>query len=162
MLRISTVLLMLHLASACIAAEKSAPVVQLAAQPVLTELEQVGKSLYFDPVLSEPPGQSCATCHDPTVGWTGPKAEINRGGAVYPGAVHNRFGNRKPPSAAYATPSPVFHFDAKEKLFLGGNFWDGRATGWLLGEPAAEQAQGPYLNPVEQNLPDAATLGGKV
>lgn len=133
-----------------------------AGPPILNELEQLGKNLYFDTALSEPAGQSCATCHDPIVGWTGPKADVNQGGAVYPGAVHDRFGNRKPPSAAYATPSPPLRYDAREKMFIGGNFWDGRATGWLLGEPAAEQAQGPFLNPVEQNLPDAATLVAKV
>jgi cytochrome c peroxidase len=132
------------------------------APATLTALQQLGKNLYFDSALSAPAGQSCATCHDPAVGWTGPKEEINQGGAVYPGAVHDRFGNRKPPSAAYATPSPVLHYDAQEELFIGGNFWDGRATGWLLGEPAAEQAQGPFLNPAEQNLPDAATLVSKV
>jgi len=128
----------------------------------LSELEQLGRNLYFDASLSDPPGQSCATCHDAAVGWTGPRADINQQGAVYPGAVHSRFGNRKPPSAAYATQSPVLSFDQEEELFIGGNFWDGRATGWLLGKAAAEQAQGPFLNPVEQNLPDAATLVRKV
>jgi cytochrome c peroxidase len=34
-------------------------------------------------------------------------------------------------------------------------FWDGRATGWTLGDPLAEQAQGPFLNPLEQNMPSA-------
>ena len=34
---------------------------------------------------------------------------------------------------------------------MGGNFWDGRATGERLGNPAVEQALGPFLNPVEQN-----------
>jgi cytochrome c peroxidase len=128
----------------------------------LAPIEQLGKSLYFDASLSEPPGQSCATCHDPAVGWTGPRAEINQSGSVYPGAVHSRFGNRKPPSAAYATQSPPLYFDEEEGIFIGGNFWDGRATGWLLGNPAAEQAQGPFLNPVEQNLPDAVTVVDKV
>jgi cytochrome c peroxidase len=70
--------------------------------------------------------------------------------------MHQRFGNRKPPSSAYITQSPVFYYDETEGLFIGGNFWDGRATGWTLGSPAAEQAQGPFLNPVEQNNPDAA------
>jgi cytochrome c peroxidase len=37
--------------------------------------------------------------------------------------------------------------------FVGGNFWDGRATGERLGNPAADQALGPFLNPVEQNMP---------
>jgi cytochrome c peroxidase len=49
-----------------------------------------------------------------------------------------------------------------ELLFVGGNFWDGRATGHLLGNPAADQAQAPFLNPVEQNLPDAAALVRRV
>lgn len=128
----------------------------------LSALEQLGKLLFFDSSLSSPEGQSCATCHDPSVGWTGPRADINQAGAVYPGAAHERFGNRKPPSAAYATQSPVLHYDEEEGLFLGGNFWDGRATGWLLGEPAAEQAQAPFLNPVEHNLPTAAAVVAKV
>ena len=41
---------------------------------------------------------------------------------------------------------------------MGGNFWDGRATGETLGSPAAEQAQGPFLNPAEQALPSAAEV----
>ena len=49
--------------------------------------------------------------------------------------------------------SPVLNYDANEGLFIGGNFWDGRATGWKLGNPAADQALGPFLNPVEQNNP---------
>ena len=31
-------------------------------------------------------------------------------------------------------------------------FWDGRATGARLGDPLAEQALGPFLNPVEMAL----------
>ncbi len=42
--------------------------------------------------------------------------------------------------------------------FVGGMFWDGRATGWVLGDPIAEQAMGPYLNPLEQNNPNARHL----
>jgi cytochrome c peroxidase len=34
-------------------------------------------------------------------------------------------------------------------------FWDGRATGWTLGDPLAEQALGPFLNNLEQNIPHA-------
>ena len=72
-------------------------------------------------------------------------------GAVYEGSIPGAFGDRKPPSAAYATQSPILHVDRKG-LFVGGNFWDGRATGETLGSPAAEQAQGPFLNPAEQAL----------
>lgn len=118
----------------------------------LTPIEQLGKHLFFDKIAS-PDWMSCADCHDPKVGFTGPIPGINKHGAVYRGAVPFRFGNRKPPSAAYATLSPIFHFDAGEGLFIGGNFWDGRATGEKLGNPAADQALGPFLNPVEQNNP---------
>jgi cytochrome c peroxidase len=48
--------------------------------------------------------------------------------------------------------------DKGEALFVGGNFWDGRATGDRLGNPAADQAQGPFLNPVEQGLSDPACV----
>ena len=43
-------------------------------------------------------------------------------------------------------------------MFVGGVFWDGRATGERLGDPTAEQALGPPLNPVEQNMPDAQAV----
>jgi len=118
----------------------------------LTPIEELGKNLFFDKIAS-PDSMSCATCHAPSTGFTGPIAGINKHGAVYRGAVPQRFGNRKPPSSAYATFSPIFYFDEEDELFIGGNFWDGRATGEILGNPAADQALGPFLNPVEQNNP---------
>jgi cytochrome c peroxidase len=118
----------------------------------LTPEQLLGKFLFFDK-LSSPDSMSCADCHAPETGFTGPNPGINLHGAVYRGAVPQRFGNRKPPSSAYATLSPVFHYDDAEGLFVGGNFWDGRATGLHLGNPAADQALGPFLNPVEQNNP---------
>ena len=127
----------------------------------LTKKELLGKKLFFDANLSSPPGQACAFCHDPELGWTGPIEEINKAGAVYEGAVTGRFGNRKPPSAAYAGQSPVFHLD-EEGNFVGGLFWDGRAAGKELGDPLAEQAMGPFLNPLEQNSPDKKSLVIKV
>jgi cytochrome c peroxidase len=127
--------------------------------PVLTPQEQLGKSLFFDKSLSDPPGQACAACHAPDVGYTGPSQIINKTGAVYEGAVAGRFGNRKPPSAAYGGSSPVF---PHQPDFVGGMFWDGRATGWTLGDPLAEQAQGPFLNPLEQNNASAQVVIDKV
>jgi cytochrome c peroxidase len=128
----------------------------------LNPKEQLGKFLFFDRSLSVPDGQSCASCHAPEVGFTGPDSEINKEGAVYQGAEKGRFGNRKPPTAAYAGESPVLHFDRKEKQWVGGMFWDGRATGKRLKDPLAEQAQGPFLNDLEQNLPDAQAVCIKV
>jgi cytochrome c peroxidase len=130
----------------------------------LTDEEQLGKLIFFDENLSVINNQSCASCHVPEVGWTGFDSAINAGGAVYEGSISGRFGNRKPPSSAYATPSPVLHFviEKKEALFIGGNFWNGRATGEKLGNPAADQAQGPFLNPLEQALATPADVVERV
>jgi cytochrome c peroxidase len=118
----------------------------------LTPIQQLGKNIFFDKISVPNNKTACADCHGASVGYTGPKEEINKHGSVYPGA-NGSFGNRKPPSAAYATFSPVFHYDVVAG-FVGGNFWDGRATGERLGSPAAEQALGPFLNPREHNAPD--------
>jgi cytochrome c peroxidase len=119
--------------------------------------EALGQAIFFDEHLSINQNQSCASCHAPEAGWTGPIQAINEAGSVYEGSIAARFGDRKPPSSAYATLSPIFHMD-KKGLFVGGNFWDGRATGEVLGNPAADQALGPFLNPKEQALPDSACV----
>jgi cytochrome c peroxidase len=130
----------------------------------LTDEEQLGKLIFFDNNLSFNGNQACAVCHAPDVGFTGPLSEINAHGAVYEGSIPDRFGNRKPPSSAYATLSPILHFviEKKEALFNGGNFWNGRATGEKLGNPAADQAQGPFLNPLEQALATPADVVERV
>jgi cytochrome c peroxidase len=131
--------------------------------PALTPLEQLGKSVFFDERLSLHRNQSCATCHAPHVGWTGDRLVVNAGPAVYEGSVVGLFSNRKPPTVAYAM-APVLHMTIEdgEALFIGGNFWDGRATGERLGDPIAEQAQGPFVNPVEQALPDTGCVVHRV
>ena len=133
------------------------------AAPALSPLEQLGKSVFFDRRLSLRGNQSCASCHAPQVGWTGDLPLVNAGPAVYEGSVSGLFGNRKPPTVAYAM-APVLHTMTEdgETLFVGGNFWDGRATGERLGDPIAEQAQGPFVNPVEQALPDTGCVVRRV
>ena len=126
------------------------------------DIVSLGKAIFFDADLSSNGTQACATCHDSTVGFTGPDAAINTAGAVYEGALPNHFGNRKPPAAAYAGDSPALYFDEAENAWFGGMFWDGRATGASLGDPLAEQAQGPFLNPLEQAVADAQDLCVKV
>lgn len=127
-----------------------------AAESHLSDMEQLGKSIFFDTGLSINRNQSCASCHAPETGFTGPTSVVNAAGSVYEGSIIGRFGDRKPPTAAYATQSPIFFND--KGTFTGGNFWDGRATGERLGNPAAEQALGPFLNPKEQGLPDSACV----
>jgi cytochrome c peroxidase len=138
-----------------------ATVAVVADAPVLTPTEELGKAIFFDENLSLNANQSCATCHGPEAGWTGPVSAINAHGAVYEGSIPGAFGDRKPPSSAYATFSPVLHVE-EDGLWVGGNFWDGRATGWRLGSPAAEQAQGPFLNPKEQALAAPADVVSRV
>lgn len=136
----------------------------------LSLIEQLGKGIYFDKI-SVPNSMACADCHAPLTGFTGPMAGINIHGAVYRGADAQNFGDRKPPSAAYATFSPVLHYDMAEGLFIGGNFWNGRATGkHYEGNPdlgpysptAAQQALGPFTNPAEHNVPDMKTVLEKI
>jgi cytochrome c peroxidase len=124
--------------------------------PNTSALAAAGKAIFFDENLSINGNQSCASCHAPAWGFAGPDPVINAGGSVYEGSIAGRFGNRRPPTAAYATTSPVLHFE--KGLWIGGNFWDGRATGEHLQNPAADQAQGPFLNSAEQGLRDAACV----
>lgn len=139
----------------------SLPSAARAQAAMLSPLEQLGKEIFFDTNLSVNGNQSCAACHAPEAGWTGPHTAVNAHGAVYEGSLAGRFGNRKPPSSAYATQSPIL-FVTRGGLFVGGNFWDGRATGEKLGNPAADQAQGPFLNPLEQALGSAADVTGRI
>jgi cytochrome c peroxidase len=132
-------------------------VLKSAGEAELTDMELLGKKLFFDKNLSANKNQSCATCHAPEAGWVGPHNGINAHGAVYEGSVAGAFGDRKPPSAAYGGESPILYME-ENGLWVGGMFWDGRASGWVLGDPLAEQAKGPYLNPMEQALPDANAL----
>ena len=122
------------------------------------EMVALGKAIFFDENLSANGTQSCATCHAPEAGFTGPDSPVNASGAVYEGALPHHFGNRKPPTSAYAGDSPLFHFDDVEGGWFGGMFWDGRATGAILEDPLAEQGQGPFLNPLEQAVANAQVL----
>jgi cytochrome c peroxidase len=125
-------------------------------QNTITNQELLGKNIFFDTDLSVNGTQSCASCHAPEVGWTGPDSLVNLESVVYQGALPNHFGNRKPPAAAYSGDSPVLYFNGLE--WVGGMFYDGRATGNVLGDPLAEQAQGPFLNPLEQAIANDQVL----
>lgn len=103
--------------------------------------ELLGSFLYFDTNLSNPPGQSCGSCHLPSAGFADPDKSI----PVSAGVVEGRFGGRNSPSAAYAAYSPDFYFNDVDGLWMGGQFWDGRALN------LEAQAKGPFLNPAEMN-----------
>ena len=56
----------------------------------------------------------------------------------------------------------LLRYDSSLGSWMGGMFWDGRATGAVLGDPLAEQAKGPFLNPLEQALASPEELCNKV
>jgi cytochrome c peroxidase len=103
----------------------------------------VGKVLFFDKNLSVNRNTACAFCHTPETGFQGGSELINRTTVNQPGSIRTRFSVRKPPSAAYAAFSPPLQYptepgDAKcSQCFIGGNFWDLRATGLRLGNSSA-------------------------
>jgi cytochrome c peroxidase len=119
------------------------------------DLALLGKLLYEDTKLSVNQNQSCQTCHEPAEGFAAALSSVTTQGSVVQGSEPGKFGDRKPPTAAYATLTPVFSGGNNP---VGGLFWDGRATGTILGNPAADQAMGPFLNPMEQALPDKACV----
>jgi cytochrome c peroxidase len=128
----------------------------IAAEAELSPLQLLGKRIFSDPTLSEPAGQSCASCHAPEAGFTSPDGQRNAKEAVLAGALAGRAGNRTPPSVAYAVFSPILHWDKGERSYVGGQFRDGRAADLV------EQAKGPFLNSLEMNNPDGASVCRKV
>jgi cytochrome c peroxidase len=120
----------------------------------------------YDITLSVDRNLACVSCHDPEAGFTGGVSLLNRTTVANPGSVpitnatgdepNYRLSNRKPQSYGYASFAPILHYNATQGTFYGGNFWDLRATGTRLGNPAAEQAEGPPTNPVEMGLGDTA------
>ena len=117
-----------------------------------TAREQLGKRLFDDVNLSDPPGQSCATCHIAGTGFADPDRSAPTSKGVRPGL----FGARNAPTVAYMAFSPAFHFDAAEALYVGGQFWDGRAA------TLEEQAKQPFLDPLEMANTDPAQVVAKV
>ena len=122
------------------------------------QIRTLGKLQLFDKHLSVNQNEACSFCHTPETGFTGPIQSLNLSTVAYPGSVRTRFSQRKPQSYMYATFAPVLHYNELQGDFVGGNFWDMRASGYRLQNPSAEQAQGPPTNPVEMGLPDSACL----
>jgi cytochrome c peroxidase len=111
----------------------------------------LGEKLYFDTNLSNPPGQSCASCHLPTAGFADPDSDQ----PTSEGAIAGRFGNRNSPTASYANQIPEFSFvvgGAGDGHYVGGQFLDGRASTLEL------QALAPFLNILEMNMDSEAAV----
>lgn len=87
-------------------------------------LEELGKTLFFDPRLSGSNLISCASCHNPNLGWSD---------GVPKGVGHN--------GAQLSRRTPHLYDVADNPRF----FWDGRAAS------LEEQALLPIQNPMEMN-----------
>src|SRR5215831_390251 len=132
----------------------------------MERVQTLGKLLLFDQQLSVNRNEACTFCHMPDVDFTGPISLLNMTTVAYPGSVrnatadpaHSRYGHRKPQSYTYAPYYPALQYNEAQGDFYGGNFWDLRATGVYLQSPAAEQAQGPPIDPNEMGLPDTACV----
>ena len=139
---------------------------------------RLGEALYKDLNLSRSGDQSCVTCHHPLAGFADTSnhvdpinSPVSDGSAPINPSDLFAFGGRNAPSAAYAGFSPALSCvpEPGGGLFCtGGMFWDGRATGQAITDtggivvdgvatgptfdPLADQAKGPFQNPVEMNL----------
>jgi len=118
----------------------------------------LGKLIFYDQKLAVSRNESCAFCHMPETGFTGPVSALNQTTAAYPGSVRTRFGKRTPQSHTYASFAPVLHYNTEQGDLVGGQFWDMRSTGLRLDSALAEQAQDPPLDPVEIGLIDPACM----
>ena len=111
---------------------------------------ELGRQIFMDNTLSEPAGQACASCHQPSQAFADP------GKIVSPGANPALFGNRNAPSISYARFIPPRHFSVKDQTWIGGQFLDGRAN------TLRAQAKGTFLNPLEMGNASAAAVMQKI
>ncbi len=131
----------------------------------------LGRQLFFETRLSNPVGQSCASCHSVAAGFKFPNSTLNLLFGVPTGAVQNRVGPRSVPTISYSAFSPNGPVAVGrpgepgvrggKMLFIGGQFWDGHATNLV------DQASKPFFNPNEMNdlvhnLPSMDLLATKV
>ena len=118
----------------------------------------LGKVMNFDENISPFKNRACGFCHMPYAGFSGPMPSVNLTMIAYPGSLPYRAGKRTAQRYPYAPDFPVLNHNDTQAAFFGGNFWDSRATGYLLGSPDANQAQGPPVDTQEHALPDTACI----
>jgi cytochrome c peroxidase len=125
---------------------------------VASPLVELGRSLFFDTSLSNPPGTSCASCHDPEHAYSSSNgSELG----VPRGSRSGHFARRNAPSLLYLKQIPQFGFrldddDAPALAPFGGYFWDGRA------DSIAGLVRQPLLNPDEMNNAGTLALATKL
>ncbi|MCG8610996.1 MAG: hypothetical protein MI864_10720 [Pseudomonadales bacterium] len=143
-----------------------AGVVPISIAGQLTDTQKLGRALYNDVELSLNRNQSCASCHSldkvqalvevapgefelrkqPSRSFAHPDNLLSHS-AVAEGSVSGRFGSLNPPTAGYAAFTPPFHWDGAQRLWIGGQFWNGRS------KTLSDQAGQPFLNANEMAMP---------
>src|SRR6267143_119631 len=123
----------------------------------------LGGLLNFDESMSPFQNVACSSCHMPYAGFSGPIPSVNLTMIAYPGSFRYRAGKRVAQRYTYSPRFPVLHLNMAKNsgvggTFTGGNFWDGRSTGYLLQSPDAEQAQHPPVDTQEMGFPDTACI----
>ncbi len=120
-------------------------------------LVALGKKIFFDERLSEPPGTSCASCHDPRHAFSGTHGSTI---GVPLGSRPGHFARRSTPSVLYLRYRPKFHYfdedEAPGPAPYGGFFWDGRS------DTIAELVRQPLFNPDEMNAGNPHRLAAKI
>ena len=119
-------------------------------------LASLGKKIFLDTSLSNPPGQGCVSCHSPETAF----ADSRR---VSPGAVKGREGRRNAPSLMYAALIPPQRLEDTydengdlEYIVEGGLFLDGRAHDLL------DQIRHPFFDKNEMNIANEIELASKL
>src|SRR6266478_4160773 len=125
-------------------------------------VEILGKMMNYDKNMSPFQNEACASCHMPYAGFSGPIPSVNLTMIAYPGSVHFRAGKRTAQRYTYSSYFPPLQYDAEQGNFVGGNFWDSRATGYKLRSADAEQSQFPPVDPAEMGNPDTACITYKL
>lgn len=120
------------------------------------ELSGLGRQIFLDAGLSNPPGMSCVSCHFPEAAFADPRA-------VSPGAVLGRNGRRNAPSLMYSALIPNrdqedILEESGEQVWVwqGGLFQDGSAR------TLHEQVQRPFFDHAEMNILNEADLANRL
>jgi len=121
-------------------------------------VETLGELMNYDKNISPKKNEACSSCHMPYAAFSGPIPSVNLTMIAYPGTEHFRAGKRTAQRYTYAPFFPVLQYNQTQGAFFGGNFWDSRATGYLLRNPDANQAQGPPVDTQEMGFPDTACI----
>jgi cytochrome c peroxidase len=120
-------------------------------------LVALGKKLFFDARLSEPPGTACSSCHDPAHAYSGTHGSAI---GVPLGSRPGHFARRSTPSVLYMRYVPGFHYFEDDENPApeprGGFFWDGRA------DSLVDLVRQPLFNPDEMNGGSPRRVAAKI